>query len=194
MNRLKKAVAVVLAAALMVPSTGVFAAASPSKTSIEGKKASVTTTYTGKDQALTITVDGKTLTEGKDFVLVGTEPVDAGTYTLTVKGMGLYDGTMTVAYTINKAPKAASVAKAKEVKKVYKASKIKKTKKIKLGVVSDGKVTYKVKSKSNKIKVTKNGVVKLKKGIKKGTYKIVIKVKATKNYAGGKKVIKIKVK
>ena len=44
------------------------------------------------------------------------------------------------------------------------------------------------------IKVSKKGKVTVKKGIKKGTYKIVIKVKATKNTKAGKKVVKIVIK
>ena len=40
----------------------------------------------------------------------------------------------------------------------------------------------------NIYKVSKKGKVTIKKGIKKGTYKIVIKAKATKNYKRGKKV------
>ena len=59
------------------------------------------------------------------------------------------------------------------------------------------KVTYKVtgkKSAKKYIKVSKNGKVTIKKGIKKGTYKIVIKAKATKNHKQGKKVVKITIK
>ena len=56
--------------------------------------------------------------------------------------------------------------------------------------------TYTVKGKKAKkyIKVSKKGKVTVKKGIKKGTYKIVIKVKATKNTKAGKKVVKIVIK
>ena len=50
------------------------------------------------------------------------------------------------------------------------------------------------KSAKKYIKVSKNGKVTIKKGIKKGTYKIVIKAKATKNHKQGKKVVKITIK
>ena len=59
------------------------------------------------------------------------------------------------------------------------------------------KVTYKVRGKKSAkkyIKVSKKGKVTIKKGIKRGTYKIVIKAKATKNYKRGKKVVKITIK
>ena len=50
------------------------------------------------------------------------------------------------------------------------------------------------KSAKKYIKVSKKGKVTIKKGIKKGTYKIVIKAKATKNHKQGKKVVKITIK
>lgn len=55
-----------------------------------------------------------------------------------------------------------------------------------------GKVTYK--ASSSKIKVNSNGVVTVKKGTKKGTYKVTVTVKATTNYNKVTKTVKIKVK
>ena len=82
--------------------------------------------------------------------------------------------------------------------KGFKAKKLKKkSMKIKLKVKSDGKVKgFKVKGKKAKkwIKVSKKGVVTLMKGIKKGTYKIRVQIKGTKNFKKGYQTIKIVVK
>ena len=59
----------------------------------------------------------------------------------------------------------------------------------------NGKLTYKVtKGKSKYITVSKTGKVTLKKGCKKGTYKITITASATEKYKAATKVISIKVK
>lgn len=201
MNRMKKVLAVVLTAALMVPSMGVAAASSPAKTSIANKSATITKVYTGADQVLTITIDGKQLVEGKDFVIVGTEPTVVGPHTLKIKGAGLYEGEATVKYTITKATKPVVTVSTKAVSAAKKGFTVKSLKKkaktIKLGVKTTGKVTYTVKVKKSLkkyITVSKKGKVTLKKGAKKGTYKVVINVKGTKNFKGGKKTITIKVK
>lgn len=55
-----------------------------------------------------------------------------------------------------------------------------------------GKVTYT--APSSKIKVNSKGVVTIKKGTKKGTYKVVVNVKATTNFNAYTKTIKITVK
>ena len=181
MNKVKKVLALFLTAALMVPSMGV-AAGSVTPTNITaaiGTSATATTTYTGSDQILKFTIGGKELVEGVHFVVDGTEPINVGTYKINIKGTGLYEGSATITYTINKAPKPVYTISTKTVtavKKGFTAKSLKKkAKTIKLGVKTTGKVT-------------------LKKGAKKGTYKIVIKIKGTKNFKAGKKTIKIKVK
>lgn len=200
MNRMKQALAVALSAALMVPSTA-FAAGSPVKTGISGQTASASTVYTGTNQNLNITLGGKTLIEGTDFEVVGTKPTNAGTYSITIRGIGLYEGETTINYTITKANKPVmtySKKTAKALAKGFKAKQLKKTsKKIKLTVKTDNaKKTYKVKGKKAKkwIKVNKKGVVTLKKGIKKGVYKIRVKIKGTKNFKKGTRTIKIVIK
>lgn len=201
MINMKKALAVALTAALMVPST-VFAVESPGRTtSIAGQTASVTTEYTGTNQNLTVNVGGKDLVENQDFVVVGTKPTDAGTYTITIRGTGLYAGDMQVTYTITKAEKPVMTYTKKTAKALAKGFKAKqlqtKSKKIKLNLKTDGaKKTYKVKGKKAKkwIKVNKKGVVTLKKGIKKGVYKIRVKIKGTGNFKKGYKTIKIVIK
>lgn len=205
MNRMKKALAVVLTAALMVPSMGVAAASSPTKANIASTvgKTTITKTYTGADQKLTITVGGKTLVEGVDFVIDGKEPTAVGTHTIKIKGAGLYGGTATVTYTIKKASKPVVTVSTKAVSAAKKGFKAKSLKKksvtVKLGVKTPvkTKITYSVKVKKSLkkyIKVSKSGKVTLKKGAKKGTYKVVINIKGTKSFKGGKKTITIKVK
>lgn len=111
-------------------------------------------------------------------------PKKPGKYFLTVKGKGILKGTNRVAFTIKKAPNtlkasgktrtvSAAVLKKKSVN-VFRKNVITVTK-------AKGKVTYHKISGSKKITVSKNGTVTLKKGLKKGTYRIGIKVTAEGN-------------
>ncbi len=63
-------------------------------------------TYNGQPQIPTVivTLNGKTLTEGTDYTVTNNTGKDAGTYTLTVRGIGNYTGTTSKTYTIAKAP------------------------------------------------------------------------------------------
>ena len=199
MKTVKKIAAVLLAVMLMAPAAVNAAAPSVRDTNLNKKKATATVTYNKKTQLpTTITVNGQKLVVGKDCVIVKKKKSgkNAGTYKITIKGIGNYSGTTTVTYKIKKAKqKIKTSTKAK----TYKASAIKKKGKkfnLKTKAISK-KVTYKVtgkKSAKKYIKVSKKGKVTIKKGIKKGTYKIVIKAKATKNHKKGKKVVKITIK
>ena len=195
MKTMKKVAAVLLAVMLMAPAAVNAAAPSATKATIAGQKAAVSTVYTGKAQLpATVTINGKTLIAGQDFVYVNAAAkTDAGTYTVSIKGIGAFEGTATVTYAVNKAAAATKTTKV-AAKKAYKASSLKK--KAKKFSVKVAGATYTVKGKKAKkyIKVSKKGKVTVKKGIKKGTYKIVIKVKATKNTKAGKKVVKIVIK
>ena len=195
MKTMKKVAAVLLAVMLMAPAAVNAAAPSATKATIAGQKAAVSTVYTGKAQLpATVTINGKTLIAGQDFVYVNAAAkTDAGTYTVSIKGIGAFEGTATVTYTVSKAAAATKTTKV-VAKKAYKASSLKK--KAKKFSVKVAGATYTVKGKKAKkyIKVSKKGKVTVKKGIKKGTYKIVIKVKATKNTEAGKKVVKIVIK
>ena len=86
----------------------------------------------------------------------------------------------------------------KNYKKSYKASSLKKkATTFTLKTKGVGTKTFKasVPSKLKKyISVSKKGKVTLKKGAKKGTYKIVVKCAGSKNYKSGSKTITIKVK
>lgn len=206
MSRVKKIIAMLLVAALMVPSVAVCAATpSVKKTKIEASNVSVnantTVTYTGKAQSVnvTVTVNGRTLIPGTDYDIVLPSQTNAGTYTLNIKivGKGLYEGTVTksATLTIKKETQKVTVKK-KNKTKVVKYSKTQKkaqTFKLKVKVKGSGKIKYK--SYSKKIKVSKKGRVLIAKGIKKGTYKIKVWKKKAKNSKNSKKVtIKIKIK
>ena len=186
MKTVKRIAAVLLAVMLMAPAAVNAAAPSVTKTSIKNKKANATVTYNKKNQTPTIvTINGKKLVVGKDCVIVGKKKKNAGKYILTVKGIGNYSGETEVVFTIKK---AKQVIKTSVDQKAYKASALKKA-------VSK-KFTYTVKGKKAKkyISVNKKGKVTIKKGIKKGIYKVVIKTKATKNHKAGKKTVRIIIK
>ncbi|MBQ9061258.1 MAG: hypothetical protein IJ121_00315 [Eubacterium sp.] len=94
-----------------------------------------------------------------------------------------------------------SLKKLTPATKKLKASKLKKKKqtfKLKATINGQGKVTFKKVSGNKKIKISKAGKVTVKKGLKKGTYKVKVKVSiaATGNYTAAEatKTIKIKVK
>ena len=151
-------------------------------------KAGVKLVYTNKNTAKTTTLVRK-----KDYTISNyTNNINVGTATGVVKGIGNYSGETKVVFTIKK---AKQVIKTSVYQKAYKASALKKSKKkfaLKPKAVSK-KFTYTVKGKKAKkyISVNKKGKVTIKKGIKKGIYKVVIKTKATKNHKAGKKTVRI---
>ena len=118
--------------------------------------------------------------------------VNAGSYTVTVTFKGNYTGTLQQSFSIKKAAQKVTCAVSK---KTFKASTLKKGKKtftIGAKASGSGKVTYQ--SSGKWVKVTKNGRVTVKKGAKKGTYKITVTAAADGNYKKASKVIKIVVK
>lgn len=203
MSKVKKVVATLLVTALMVPAVAV-SAATPSVTKTKIDTATVvrvdntSVVYNGKDQSVnvTVTVNGKELKYGTDYVTEGATKKDAGKYALEIKivGKGLYEGTITKKVTFKIAKKAQKIKKVKAKTVKYKKLK-KKAQVIKLNVKSTGtgKLVYKCKSK--KIKVNKNGKVIVAKGTKKGTYVIEVYAKKTANEnKSATKKIKIVVK
>ena len=167
--------------------------------------------YNGKVQRPTIkTIKGWNLVEGEDYTVKWSDPAskNAGTYTVTVTGIGDYTGSTDATYTIQKAAnpmklKAKTVkVKRKNLKK--KSLSVKRSKAITVSK-SKGKLSYKLvsakkgkKSFKKKFKVnSKTGKITAKKGLKKGTYKVKAKVKAkgSTNYKGsGWKTVTFKVK
>ena len=203
MSKVKKIIATLLMMTLVMSTVAVSAAtSSPSKTKLDVTNVSVKTytevKYTGKAQsvAVSVVVNGKTLTAGTDYVAEVPAQTNVGIYTVNIKitGKGLYEGTVTkeVVLQIKKQAQSLKKTKAKTVK--YKKTK-KKAQTIKLNVKSTGNGKLVYKSSSKKIKVNSKGKVLIAKGIKKGTYKIKVYAKGTTNYNKSKtKTIKIKVK
>ena len=208
MKSLKKVFVALMAVAVLATSVSgaALAAESPAKKDIS--KAAVTDTnttvkYNGKYQKPVIVIkDGNvTLKEGLDYTVAGTYK-HSGTYTVVIKGAGFYAGTDTsVKFTIKgTATKSQNKITAKAAKTSVKVKDLKKkSKKIKITVKKaksfKGKVSYKVvKGSSKYISVSKKGYVTLKKGAKKGTYKVKVTVSGYGKYNPMSKTITIKVK
>ncbi len=159
--------------------------------SIESMHVSLTGTrfiYNGKVQRPEIkTIGGKVLTEGVDYTIEWSRKSSrsAGKYTMTIIGKNKYFGQKVISYRIYKAENPMTIS-ARTLKVSYK--------KVRYGTQyfdralamslsgSRGKLTYSKVTKNDKIGVYfKTGKFVAKKGIKKGTYKIKVKVTA----AGG---------
>lgn len=161
-------------------------------------------TYNGKAKKPSVEYvykDGWGLREGREYTLsYSTGRVNAGTYYVTLKGINNFTGTATASFKINKAkntmtvkPKTATVKYSK-----LKSSNQTITRKNVLTVNNPkGDVTYVKYSGNSKITIAKTtGKVTVKKGLKKGTYSIKVRVKAagTKNYKALTKSVTFKVK
>ena len=211
MKAFKKTIVALVAAMVMVMGLSVvsFAAQSPAKTDIATATAKAKTVkYNGKKQAPVVKVkaaDGTVLKEGVDYVVDFDKVKHSGEYKVVIRGIGRYEGKTTTTFTIKgTASEEANKVTAKANKSTaFKADKLKnKNAKIKLSVTKSkknkGTVTYKVAPLTKRalkyVTVNDNGVVTLKKGIKKGTYKIRVKVAGYKNYAPQTRTIKIVVR
>jgi hypothetical protein len=86
-----------------------------SGTSISGATITLTNsnTYDGsvKTQNVTVSLNGVTLQENKDYVLTGNTATNAGSYTLLIIGSGDYTGAITKTWTINKLTSTISLDK-----------------------------------------------------------------------------------
>jgi hypothetical protein len=128
---------------------------------------------------------------------------DVGTYSFYVKFKGLYKGkTDSFDFTIVKKANSLKIKKGKTYKIKY--SKLKKaTKKISYTSVitftskGQGTLTFTKKSGNKKIKISKAGTVTIKKKLRKGTYKVKVKVRAAGNSnvkASATKTVTFKIK
>ena len=161
---------------------------------------------------LVIEIGKDKLTPGKEVTVayrndktkksVSSFPTAAGEYTLVVTGKAPYYGADTSVH-LKVGVKNTMTVKGKTLKVKAKGKKVKKTKTYKVSKVlkvkkAKGKVTYKKLKGNKKITIASNGKVKVKKGLKKGTYKIKVKATAAgtdKYFPITKKVtFKIKVK
>lgn len=146
--------------------------------------------YTGK--VLTpipkVVLNGVTLQYKKDFTISYKNNIKAGTAIVNITGCGNYVGTVQTKFTITKAPNR--ISKAVTSKKLKAKTLKKKSSSVKIGgaAYENTKKTYKLISVSKKakkfIKVNKNGVITVKKGLKRGTYtvKVDIILQPTTNY------------
>lgn len=152
-------------------------------------------TYNGKAQTQSITVkDGeKTLENGKDYTVSYKNNKNAGTATITIKGVwDNYAGSVNKTFKINKAANSMKVT----AKKTVTANSKKKTTIKKAVTVSkaQGKVTYKT---NNKKVTVKNGTMTVAKGLKKGktiSVKVTATAKGNTNYKSAKKTVTVKIK
>ncbi len=148
-------------------------------------------TYNGKVQKPSIKTN---LKAGTDYTVEWDNPSskNVDTYGVTIDGKGNYGGSFWGVYQINKASNPMKLkgktAKVKRSKVRKKAQKVKRSKVVTVSKAK-GKKTYKLvsakkgkKSFKKKFKINaKTGNVTVKKGLKKGTYKVKIKVKAAGN-------------
>ncbi len=158
-------------------------------------------TYNGKTQKPTFTITdrkGNKLTSGKDYkVYYPTKPVNCGLYVISVEFLGKYGGVFDSEYSIAQAKNPMTVkatAKTVSYKKVKKknvtvtALTVKKAQGTKSFVKTSGDKKITVNKKTGKITV--------KKGIKKKTYTVKVKVtaKGNKNYKSLSKTVSVKIK
>lgn len=159
-----------------------------SKAKVTGVSSKV---YTGKKitQSPVVTLGGVKLKYSRDYAISYKNNTNAGKATMTITGKGNYTDSIKKTFMINR---AANPMKIKAKTATVKYSKVKKktkklavTKVIKFTNKGQGAKTYVKKSGNKKITIAKKtGKVTVKKGLKKGTYKVKVLVKAngTANY------------
>lgn len=156
-------------------------------------------TYTGKalKPQIEVRLGGMVLDPSEYTVKAPESYLNAGTYDIEVESNSdKYAGVAAGTFTINKA--AQKIKSVKPLSKTIKAGKSYKLKATVTPAKGHGKVTYTKKSGNKKIKISSAGKVTVKKGLKKGTYKVKVTVKAAGNSnckaASATKTLKIKVK
>ena len=141
-----------------------------------------------------------TLEKDTDYTVSYKNNVNAGKATVIIKGIGRFTGTKKETFKITKAKQKLKArgktvkVKAKTLQKKKVTLKPSKTMTIK---GAKGKLTYKKVSGSVRLTINKKtGKITVKKGTKKGTYKIKIKVTAAKtsNYKAASNTVRVKVK
>lgn len=130
---------------------------------------------------------GFPLVEGQDYEVTWSNPSskNAGTYKLTITGIGRFTGSTSAAYKIKKVANQLSVKGRTAIVRYKKLKKRSQTLKVSQVIRTlkkgNGKVTYSRVSGNRKIKIAKSGKVTVKKGLKKKTYKVIVRVKAAGN-------------
>jgi len=151
-------------------------------------------TYNAKVQKPVIkTIGEKKLKEGTDYTVVwsNASSKNAGYYTLSITGTGLYCGTTRAKYKINKVSNPITVKRKTAVVNYNKLKEKAQCFKLYASVSEKAKTSFKLisvrkgkKSFAKYFKVSSDGKVTVKKGLAKGKYTLKVKVTAakTKNY------------
>ncbi|MDD6614587.1 MAG: fibronectin type III domain-containing protein [Lachnospiraceae bacterium] len=165
--------------------TYLFSIGTPTLTSENVSIEQTSYVYNGKSikPGVSVVYNNVTLTKGKDYSVTYRNNKNAGTATVSVKGLGTYNGTVNKKFKITKADQKIS-AKASAWTRVYGSSSFS------LGASAKGKLTYSS-SKNGVAVVSSNGKVTVR-GC--GTTTITIKAAATSNYKAASRKVKITVK
>lgn len=155
-------------------------------TSISGGTLAIGTssyTYDGteKKPSTTVTVSGKTLTAGTDYVVTYNNNVNAGTATVTVSGQGTYNGTLSKTYTINKATQNVTGSVSQTSLKVGDTAVV--------SANAEGAITYSS-DKTSVATVNSSGLIT---AVGEGTATITASAAATTNYKANTKTFSITV-
>ncbi len=197
MGFMKRVATLVMAGVLAASTLSVAAASSPTKTQIKSAT-NVTVTYKKSAQKPSPVVkdaNGNVLKEGTDYVVTGESQKEVGTYKYTVEGIGKYSGTKTITFTIKRASRNLKVTPSKKtVKNTKKRTVQLKSTYERYTAPLHYKVTKAPKGGKKYISISKKGKVTIKKGAKKGTYKIKVYVVKSGCYNAASKTVTIKVK
>lgn len=153
--------------------------------------------YTGKQICphSFVVYDGLTvLVENTDYTITYGKNISK-TGTITIQGTGEYSGKMTLTFRIANMPNTLKVSPA--IKNIKASALKKKAQQFIISVKkAQGKVTYLPANEKSKkaLKITTSGKVTIKKGTKRGIYKITVKAAGNTYYKPAKKTVKIVVK
>ena len=159
-------------------------------------------TYDGKQKMpkLTITYGTYTLTEGIDYTLIYRNNVSVGTASVKIKGKGNFTNSITLPFKIKKGSQIIPVPG--RIPLYSKTDLAKKKQKLSITKLVDlsnceGKLSYEKLSGDSCLTISKStGVITVKKGTKKGTYSMKVKITAAKtaNVKKARKTVTIKIK
>lgn len=146
-------------------------------------------TYDGTSKVpsvTSVTLNGQTLTAGTDYAVVSSPATNAGSYTLTVNGIGNYSGTVTANWTINKAQATISGADSISVTGIGESeSEIYTT-------TGDGALSFSISDSSVATLSSSGGQVTLT-GVAAGSATLTVTVADGTNYTGTTKTVSVAV-
>mgnify|MGYP004676470059 CR=1 FL=1 len=149
-------------------------------------------------QSIKVTYQGRTLVNGRDYTVSYKNNVNTGKASVIITGKGDYTGSTTRNFKIYKASNPMAVI---TNKKTVKYSKLRRKKQVVANTItvkkSKGKVTYSKASKSSRLILNKTtGKITVKKGTKRGTYKLKVKVSAAgnSNYKSRYKIVTVTIR